>query len=327
MSQTSPVSKNKLSRRDALAMTAGTLTLAGATRPAAAKEDARRRVLRFAHLTDLHVQPEKGAVEGMAACLHHVQSLADPPELILTGGDLIMDSFEQGHARTELLWSLWTKTLKDECSLHVEHCIGNHDVWGWNTEKSMAKPTDIGYGKQWAQDVLQLPGRFRSFDRAGWHFIVLDSTHEGAKPGSYVAMLDAEQFTWLEADLKATPPSMPVLVLSHIPILAACVFFDGENEKTGDWVVPGSWMHLDSRILKDLFSAYPNVKLCLSGHIHLIDRVEYHHVTYLCNGAVCGNWWKGDYHECDEGYALVDLYDDGSFESSYSPYGWNVVLP
>jgi hypothetical protein len=26
---------------------------------------------------------------------------------------------------------------------------------------------------------------------------------------------------------------------------------------------------------------------------------------------------------CDEGYTVLDLFDDGSFERSYETYGWN----
>ncbi len=81
-------------------------------------------------------------------------------------------------------------------------------------------------------------------------------------------------------------------------------------------------MHLGAARLKDLFSAYPNVKLCLSGHIHLVDRVVDNGVTYCCNGAVCGNWWKGDHKECDEGYTIIDLYSDGSFQNQYVVYNW-----
>jgi hypothetical protein len=67
------------------------------------------------------------------------------------------------------------------------------------------------------------------------------------------------------------------------------------------------------------------VKLCLSGHEHLWDRVQYNAVTYVCNGAVCGNWWKGAYHETSEGYGVVDLYADGTFEVEYVRYGWQVM--
>lgn len=149
----------------------------------------------------------------------------------------------------------------------------------------------------------------------------MDSTHPTPWPG-YTAKLDEEQFEWLAGDLAATPESTPVLVASHIPILSASVFYDGDNEASGDWRVPGAWMHIDSRRIKDLFRGHPNVKACVSGHLHLVDQVVYNDVTYLCNGAACAAWWRGDFHECTYGYALLDLYEDGSFENRYVPYGW-----
>jgi hypothetical protein len=79
-------------------------------------------------------------------------------------------------------------------------------------------------------------------------------------------------------------------------------------------------MHIDARRLKTLFLDHPNVKLCLSGHIHLRDSVMYNGVTYACNGAVCGNWWRGAYQETQPGYALVDLWNDGSFRVDYVRY-------
>lgn len=280
------------------------------------------RSLRLAHLTDVHVQPELAADRGLAACLKHVQALDDKPELILCGGDCVMDSFGQTRDRTKLQWDLWHRVLKGECGLPVEACIGNHDVWGWDRKSSGTTGDEPLYGKSWAVEALGLPRRYRSFDRAGWHFVVLDSTQPGARPNSYTARIDDEQFDWLQKDLEATKKETPVLVLSHIPILSAAVFFDGENSKTGDWQVPGAWMHIDAVKLKDLFVGHPNVKVCLSGHLHLVDRVDYHGVTYLCNGAVCGGWWKGNYHECAPGYAVMDLHPDGSFDRTYIPFGW-----
>jgi hypothetical protein len=84
-------------------------------------------------------------------------------------------------------------------------------------------------------------------------------------------------------------------------------------------------MHVDARKLKDMFLEHSNVKACLSGHIHLVDRVDYLGVSYYCNGAVSGAWWDGDYQECAPGYALVDLYDDGSVENVYVTYGWKAA--
>lgn len=308
--------KPALSRRDLLAASA-----AGILMPSLAKgafRADRKRVLRIAHLTDIHVQPEKGAPEGMEAALQHALAQQDKPDLIFTGGDLIMDALGQTRERTKTQWDLFTKVMGG-VKIPVEHTIGNHDVWGWGKRDVYSKEPE--YGKKWACDVLSLAKPYRSFDRAGWHFIVLDSTF--MKEGSgYTAKLDDEQFEWLTGDLKSVPKETPIMVVSHIPIVAACPMFDGDNEKSGDWVIPGAWMHLDARKIKNEFRKYSNVKLCVSGHIHLIDQVVYNDVTYFCNGAVSGGWWGGDYQECTYGYALVDLYDDGSFENRYVPFGW-----
>jgi 3',5'-cyclic-AMP phosphodiesterase len=279
----------------------------------------RKRSLRLAHLTDTHITTDKNGHRGFAATLKQVHQMTDKPELILFGGDNIMDSFAQTRETTAAYWQLWRDTLAEHCTIETKSCIGNHDVWGWAKSKSHAQGDEVLYGKAWAVEALRLTKPYYSFDQAGWHFIVLDSTHPHAtNREAYEARLDAAQYDWLVADLAATPATTPVLVLSHIPILSASAYLDGENEKNGrDWNVPGSWMHLDARKIIHLFHKHRNVKLCLSGHIHLYDRVDYNGVTYLCNGAVSGNWWKGIYHQTPPGYGIVDLFDDGSFASSF----------
>jgi Icc protein len=280
----------------------------------------RRRALRLAHLTDVHVQPELGAGEGLAACLRHAQSLKDPPQLFLTGGDGVMDVFGADAGRAKALADLWRGVWKAECSLPVEHCLGNHDIWGWDRKESRTSGGEPLWGKKWGLDLYGLNRPYRSFDRAGWHFVVLDSMTPAAD--GYVGRLDDEQFQWLAADLGAVPPATPVLVLSHIPILSIAAMMYGDQEKTGQWVVPASWVHIDARRIKDLFRRHRNVKLCLSGHIHLCDRVEYEGVTYACGGAVCADWWKGNLDGTEEGYTVVDLFADGAFDIQYVPYGW-----
>lgn len=250
----------------------------------------------------------------MAAALRHVNSIPDRPDLLVTGGDQIMDAFGESRDRGRELWGLFDRILRAENSLPVEHCLGNHDGFGFG-RSDIDDPT----GKRFACEVLELESPFRSFDRGGWHFVVLDSTFPD--PDGYKARLDEAQFAWLAEDLARTPADTPVIIVSHIPILSASAYFDGPNEESGDWVVPGAWMHLDARRIKDLFRNHPQVKLAISGHIHLVDRVEYLGVAYLCNGAVCGNWWRGSFQGCLPGYAVIDLYDDGSFVSEYVPWG------
>jgi 3',5'-cyclic AMP phosphodiesterase CpdA len=278
----------------------------------------RRRVLRLAHLTDIHVQPDGKAIDGLAACLEHVHHLPDRPDLILNGGDSIMDAMGRDERAVAAQWEVWDRVLRKCCSLPIVHCIGNHDVWGLHKERSRTTGAESMYGKRWPQERFGLAERFFSFDRAGWHFVVLDSTFP--RDDGYTARLDEAQFAWLAADLAATPQTTPILILSHIPILCGCAFLDGDNEKSGNWTVPGAWMHIDARRIKDLFCQHPNVKVALSGHIHLRDRLDYNGVTYLCNGAVCGAWWGGNYQETEPGYALIDLYSDGTFDHCYTGY-------
>lgn len=282
----------------------------------------RTRALRLGHLTDVHVQPERSATKGLVKVLRHAQSLADPPELLLTGGDSIMDALAAGTGRTKEQWRLWKQVLADECSLPVEPCIGNHDVWGWDKKGSQTTGAEHQWGKQWALDEFELEDRYRSFDRGGWHIVVLDSIFPDSET-VYQGRLDDEQFDWLQADLKGTDPQSPVLLLSHIPILTvAGVEF--EEQLAEDPRRARMLSHQDAKRLVELFKQHRNVKLCLSGHLHLTERVEYAGVTYICSGAVSGNWWKGDHHGTEEGYALVDLFDDGSFAWHYQDYGWTV---
>jgi 3',5'-cyclic AMP phosphodiesterase CpdA len=288
-------------------------TAAAATlvRPAAGMGLAPRRVVRFAHMTDTHVQPEREAGAGFAAALHRVQCLADKPDFVFFGGDNVMNvDGSKGADRAAVQLDVWNHALRNELSLPYYHCIGNHDVLRMH-------PVD---GKKWAADAFGLEHRYYAFERAGWKFIVLDST--SPEGGGYKGRLDEAQFEWLGGELAATPAATPVIVIGHIPILAACAYFDGDNEKSGDWRVPGAWMHIDARRIKDLFLRHPNVRLCLSGHIHLVDQVLYHGVTYCCNGAVSGGWWGGPCQEFQNGFGVVDLYDDGSFRNEYVTYEW-----
>ncbi|HRJ49883.1 MAG TPA: metallophosphoesterase, partial [Phycisphaerales bacterium] len=277
---------------------------APSTGPSAAEA---RRSLRVAHLTDLHIQPERDAVAGVAACLRHVQSLDDPPDLILGGGDHIMDSFETDLSRARQQWELLRKVMKDENSLAFHPCIGNHDIWGWHKPKSATAGDEPGWGKALCMDQLEMDRPYSSFNRGGWHFVVLDSVrHDPDDPNGYVGGLDDEQFEWLSADLESHQ-AMNTLLLTHIPILSASTL-DRKREPGGDMKIGGGLLFIDWPRVKGLLNRNPQVRCVAGGHMHRIDRVEFQGVTHLCNGAVSGNWWKGAHHEASEGYAVIDLY-------------------
>jgi Icc protein len=324
------MAEDQLTRREFLrggALTLGAAVVAGCAKPGATASigpggQPAEHVLRIAHLTDMHVLPNTIAKEGLARAIRHAQALDPQPDLVLNTGDCIMDSLTARKEDALAQWSAFREVFDAECALPVVHCIGNHDVWGWGLDDP-ALESDPLYGKGMALQQLELPERFFSYDQAGWHFIVLDSTHLPVIPGSdipYAGMLDEEQYLWFEQDLEGTPADTPVCVASHIPFVTVCEYFDGQNEQSGNWVVPGAWMHIDARRMRSLFLDHPNVRLCLSGHAHQHERLEYLGVKYLCDGAVSGNWWSGVYMDCPPAYVVVDLFSDGSSEHTFVAY-------
>ncbi len=269
--------------------------------------------LRIAHLTDVHLKAALGAPEKYARCLHHVQEQTPRVDLVLNGGDVVFDMNKENLSSIEAQWRLYHRTTESESSLKTHHCLGNHDIWWDDFSKGRTE-----YGKQYAQEQLGLRKPYYSFSESGWKFIVLDSVHRDIDDTWYIGKLGEEQFAWLASELKSTPPRTPVLILSHIPILTATLMI--EDDVVNRWEMLGGEMHTDTARIIALFHAHPNVKLCLSGHIHLRDKVVYNDVTYLCNGAVSGAWWEGNQRETAPGYGLIDLYADGSFAERYVNY-------
>ena len=276
-----------------------------------------KKTIRFAHLTDIHVKPGIIPETGMANALHHAQQ--QKVDFIINGGDAINDSLGATKEKTKEQWDLFHKILEKENSLPVYHTIGNHDVWGWFVKEN--KPdNDRLYGKVWVMETLELKNRYYSFKKDNWTFIVLDSTQLNPE-GGYIGKLDEEQYVWLQQELKSIPATGFVCIVSHIPILAICAsLFSNKTEANGDLLIKRNLMHTDFMTLKKLFLNYPQVKVCISGHIHLQDEVNYLGIKYYCNGAVSGNWWNGSFQEFAPAYAVFELFNDGTSKRTMIPY-------
>jgi 3',5'-cyclic-AMP phosphodiesterase len=274
--------------------------------------ETKKSVIRFAHLTDIHVKPGDIPESGMARAFQHVQGLKQQPKFIINGGDAIWDALEADKQKTQQQFTLFKNILSKENSLPIYHCIGNHDVWGWFVKNDEGIKADKLYGKQWVVDEFSMPARFYSFTKGKWKFIVLDSTQLNPA-GGYIAKVDAEQYDWLQRELQRTTAGQFVCIVSHIPILSICagLFFD-KNEPNGDLKIQRNLMHTDFFALKKLFAQHRNIKVCISGHIHLQDELDYLGVKYYCNGAISGAWWKGSFQEFPPAYAMMELYEDGS---------------
>jgi len=276
-----------------------------------------KRVLRVAHLTDIHVKADKISEYGMAAALHTVNNMEDKPDLIINGGDAVMDAGLLNKSVMKEQWSAFHRILKNENSLPVYHCIGNHDVFGW-----MLPSPNHTESKQWAKDEYLLTSSYYSFTVNGWKMIVLDSIHGRKSVPGYFGKLDDEQMVSLKNELKNTAPDTHICIVSHIPVLAICCLFDNDITSTGRLKISENNMHYDSNELVQMFYANQNVKACLSGHIHLIDYVNYLGTEYFCNGAVAGDWWKGRHQQFDPALCMMNFFEDGTVTREVNYYKW-----
>jgi len=290
----------------------GGLALAPAVSFAQIK-DVTNPVLRIAHITDVHLKNELEAPGKFARCLHHIQQQTPKVDFILNGGDTVFDMNKENISTIEAQWKLWHSIIKNDNSLPVHYCLGNHDIWWMEDDKSESL-----YGKKYAMEQLSLSTPYYSFNAKGWKFIILDSVHLDIDNTWYIGKLGDEQFNWLQQQLESNSNETPVCILTHIPLLTATLMV--EDNIVNKWEFTGGDMHTDVAKIIGLFNQHPQVKLCLSGHIHLRDKVTYNNQTYICNGAVSGAWWKGNRRETAPGYGLIDLYADGSFNERYVNY-------
>ncbi|WP_026898529.1 metallophosphoesterase family protein [Daejeonella oryzae] len=288
--------------------------LSSATLPTADK----KRVLRIAHITDVHIKNDPVAETGLRNLFREINSLVDAADFIINTGDTVYEANRKTDSYVASCWQSWNKINQLENKLPVFSVIGNHDNWyapEGMVEKFRSSPD---YRKNWVISQLNLPSRYYHFKQKNWHFIALDSI------GDINYELDKRQLNWLRETLKSIKKSEPVCILSHVPILsvASLMYMMESRESPEEYKFPASEMHRDSLILKNLFFEHPNVRLALSGHTHYADSVKFQNVTYLCNGAASGNWWKGSLNNFAPAYALIDLFEDGSMESNLIEYDW-----
>ncbi|MEO6542170.1 MAG: metallophosphoesterase [Ferruginibacter sp.] len=294
------------------------LLSAAATLPklSGAEPPEKKKGFNIAFISDIHIKPSEVAEAGMKKALQNINQLKQQPEFIINGGDSIMDALAADKEKTKTQWDLYNKIMQSENKLPVKHCLGNHDIWGWQLKEDVK--SDALYGKAWWLQQTGYAKTYYSFTHNGWHFIFLDSVQENK--GGYIALLDDVQFGWLENELAVNKEKM-ICIVSHIPIVSFCsAMFFKDMLPNGDWKLSRALLHTDARKIKDLFKTYPNIKACLSGHIHLQDEVNYLGIKYFCNGAISGNWWDGAFQDFAPAYSLFDFYNDGRVERKMVEY-------
>ncbi len=299
-----------MTRRDLLRSGASLALLPFAGSEALAKPKGR---FRFVHLTDLHIQPELGAPDGVAMAVKKILALRPRPQFVITGGDHVMDVLSVPSARAELQFRLLAEALKP-LEIPVYAAVGNHDVYGWS-DKAMNQ-SDPGYGKKMFEEKMAKGPSTRAWSQGGWKFLVLDTIQPRAN-GGWRAAIDDDQLSWLKGQLEASGPKTPTVVVAHVPLVTAFpLYHESSTGSMGDGMIVAN-----GKEVVDLLSPY-NVKAVLQGHTHIVEDIDYNGTRYITSGAICGDWWKGarlGIHP--EGFMVFDV-DGDRLKSEYVTYGW-----
>jgi len=264
----------------------------------------------FAFLTDIHLQPEKNAVEGFKKAILRVNELK--PEFVITGGDLVMDAGEVTFERADMLYDLYLET-SELLEMPVYNAMGNHEVFDYYN-KDGGDPAHPLYAKKMFQE--RIGKRYYSFDHKGWHFMVLDSIGLTEDFG-YRGWIDEDQLKWIKSDLASLDKETPIVFTVHIPVYSlATHVISGpfETHKAGSVIG-------NSKELLALFEGY-DLKLVLQGHRHFLADLYVDEVHFITGGAVCSSWWEGPFYGLEEGFLLVKIHGK-DLDWEYVDYGWD----
>lgn len=212
-----------------------------------------------------------------------VRALGDVPAFSLACGDIMFDDlslfpeFELGAERVGIP------------SFQV---VGNHDLdFDGPTEESSTRTFRSRYGP-----------RYYSFNRGRVHYVVLDDVFWHS--AGYVGYLDADQLTWLEADLSRVEPGTPVVISLHIPVEGTRALREGQDRPTlGGSVANREFLYR----LVEPFDTH-----LLAGHTHDQEHLFLHGTHGHVSGTVCGAWWSGDLagDGSPNGYAVYEAHGE-----------------
>lgn len=294
-----------------LALTGG-VTLAEETNSTNSTTD---RPFTVAFLTDTHQPAGNGEVmQKVEQLLDTIQSRETSPGLFVFGGDNVM-AVDGGQAdeQVDIQFQQWKENVIDRLKVPSVSCIGNHDIRWKDHVKDQAESY---LEKKRAVETFGMPSRYYAAEHGGWQFFLLDTfQHNGCE-------IDDAQWKWFEEELAKS--DKPACVVTHAPLMSVTHFYEPSTDKGlgKGYVVPSGWSAQKLADIRKLFRKYPRVKLCLSGHMHTVDRVDVDDTTYICGGAVSGNWWGGkEYLGCPACWMELKLYPDGSW--SHTRHEWS----
>ena len=159
---------------------------------------------------------------------------------------------------------IWNKFAGDK-----HHVLGNHE-------------TDGGFTREESVNFLASKGKYYSFDKNGFHFIILDGNDINPSPGKaegYPRFIGEEQKKWLIKDIRST--KYQTFIFSHQSLES-----DGiENRDEIRGILEN----------ENAFAGFKKIIACFSGHHHTDYAVDIKGIYYIQINSMSYSWVGENY--------------------------------
>ena len=184
---------------------------------------------------------------------------AEKPDFIIELGDFGTPDPKYAH-----LFEIWNSFPGEKY-----HVIGNHEM-------------DGGFTLEQALAYRQMKKSYYSFDKKGFHFIVLDGNDKpDPSAKGYKQFIGTDQIAWLKDDLSKT--TSPVIIFSH----QGLTFYKGADEDYG----VQNYRDVQA-ILETHNKQYPARKViaCFNGHTHWDYAEKINGIWYITITSMSYHW-------------------------------------
>lgn len=213
--------------------------------------------VRIGMCTDVHLSTMHDSEHRITTFINSMKK--EKPDFIIELGD-----FATPDPKYAPYFSIWNSFPGEKY-----HVIGNHEMdGGYTREKTMA--------------YLQMKSSYYSFDKNGFHFIVLDGNDKKSPDAKgYKQFIAPTQVNWLKDDLAHT--IHPVVIFSH----QGLTLYTSEDETYG----VENWKEIQEILVKhNQTHSGKKVVACFNGHTHYDDAIQIDGIWYITITSMSYHW-------------------------------------